>query len=368
MLISDFAIKKPIVTVTAMVALVVFGLFALANSRTDEFPDVQQPIIGVTIVYPGAAPETVEREIVEPVEDALFAISGIDGPKTTSTATDGLAQFIVFFDFEKDIQQASQDIRDAISTKRADLPFEMEEPILTRFDPSDEPILSLSLTSKTLDVEALSRIADPTVVRELRSVPGVAQVSVVGAAVPELTVQLQPAALRNAGLSVADVAQALSAQNLAAPVGRLNGALEERTIRLQGRLQRPEDFERVVVAERGGSPIRLGQVAKVFAGTEEQRTLALFNGTPAVGIEILKTKGYSTTEVSDQVRARVQGLQRTLPRAVKMEIVRDAGVRVERAVANVQEALVEGALLTVLVVFLFLNSWRSTVITGLARV
>src|SRR5262245_2298775 len=130
-----------------MVALVVFGLVALANLATDEFPDVQQPIIAITIIYPGAAPDVVEREIVEPIEDALFSISGIDGAKTTSTATDSLATFTVFFDFEKDVQQASQDIRDAISSKRADLPPEMEEPILTRFDPADMPILSLTLSS-----------------------------------------------------------------------------------------------------------------------------------------------------------------------------------------------------------------------------
>ncbi len=235
MFISDFAIKRPIVTVTCMVALVVFGLIALANLETDEFPDVQQPVIGVTVVYPGASPEVVEREVVEPIEDAIFSISGVDGSKTTSAATDGLAQFTVFFDFEKDIQEASQDIRDAISSKRADLPQEMEEPILTRFDPADFPIVSLTLTSDTLPATTLSRIADPMVVRELRSVPGVAQVTVVGAIERELTVELKPAALQAAGLSVAEVVQALQAQNLAAPVGRINGQLEEQTIRLKGR-------------------------------------------------------------------------------------------------------------------------------------
>ena len=366
MFISDFAIQRPIVTVTAMVALVVFGIFALLNLHTDEFPDIQQPVVGLTIVYPGASPSEVTREIVDPVEDAIFGISGVDGEKSTCYATDGLASCIIFFEFEKPIQQASQDIRDAISTKRADLPTEMEEPVLTRFDPAEAPVLTLALTSPTVPATTLSRIADPGVARALRAIPGVAQVSVVGGIKREMTVELLPPALEASGVSVAQVVQALQAQNLAAPVGRLNGTLEERTIRLQGRAEGPADFAKLVVTERQGQPIRLGQVAKVYDGTEEPRTLALYNGRQAVGLEIIKSKGYSTTQVSDAIMGRVVQLQRSMPESVKLEVVQDAGQRVRRAVANVQEALVEGAMLTVLVVFVFLNSWRSTVITGLA--
>jgi len=366
MFISDFAIKRPIVTVTAMVALVVFGIFALLNLHTDEFPDIQQPVIGLTIVYPGASPSEVTREIIDPIEDAIFGISGVDGEKSTCFGTDGLASCTIFFDFEKPIQQASQDIRDAISTKRDDLPVEMEEPVLTRFDPSEQPIITMTLTSATVPATTLSRLADPGVARALRAIAGVAQVSVVGNIEREMTVEVHPQALEASGVSVSEVVQALQAQNLAAPVGRLNGELEERTIRLQGRAEGPADFAKLVVAERQGQTIRLGQVAKVYDGTEEPRTLALYNDRQAVGLEVIKSKGYSTTQVSDVIRSRVAGLQSTMPAGVKLEIVQDAGERVSRAVANVQEALIEGALLTVLVVFLFLNSWRSTVITGLA--
>ncbi len=366
MFISDFAIQRPIVTVTAMVALVAFGIAALFNLHTDEFPDIQQPVIGVTISYPGASPETVEREVIDPIEESFSSISGLDWPKTQASATDGLAQFIVFFDYEKDIQEASQDIRDAISTKRADLPTEMKEPVLTRFEPSQAPVLSLALTSDRLGPPALTQLADPMIVRDLRSVPGVAEVTVVGGVDPEMTVQLRPADLQATGVSVAEVVQALGQQNLAAPVGRLNGPLEERAIRLKGRLDTPADFANLVVAERNGAIIRLNQVATVFAGTEEQRTKALFSGQDAVGIDILKAKGYSTTQVTDLIHEHVTALERRMPSGVKLEIVQDAGVRVSHAVRNVQEALIEGALLTVLVVFLFLNSWRSTIITGLA--
>lgn len=364
MIISDFAIKRPMITVVSMVALAVFGLFALWRLQTDEYPDVQQPVVMVGIPYPGGSPQGVEREILKPVEDAIRGISGVD--QVFGTAYDGYAQIVVVFLFEKDIQAASQDIRDAISAIRQDLPVEMKEPQLRRMDPSDFPVVSLTLSSESLTPAQLTRLADPAITSELRGIAGVSQVTTVGEVKRELTVQIRPQALQSAGVSVGQVVAALQSQNLAAPVGRVNGPLEERTIRLQGRLDDPRDFAQLVVAERGGQMVRLGQVADVIDGSQEQRSLALFNGKQAVGIDITKAKGYSTTALSEKVIKKMEQLKKTLPASVQVDVVRDAGVRVEHSVRNVEEALFEGALLTVLVVFVFLNSWRSTVITGLA--
>lgn len=366
MWISNFAIKNPLITIVTMLALVAFGLAALLNLETDEFPDIAQPIVAVTVPYPGAAPDVVEREIVEPIEEAIFSIEGIDRSRTKSNAVDGLAQFTIFFDFQKPVAQASQDVRDAISTIRGDLPTEMEDPIITRFDPAEQSILSLTVTSATLSPEALTAIADPTIVGVLRAVSGVSKAEVVGGRSPEMTVELRPDAMQAAGIGVGDVVQALGTENLAVPVGRINGTLDERSIRLKGRLEDAPAFREMVVAERNGQAIRLGDIAKVFVSSEEARTGAAFNGRTAVGIEVKKTKGYSTTTVSEQIHAAIDKLAPTLPGDTRIEVVRDAGVRVAKAVENVQSALVEGAILTVLVVFLFLNSWRSTVITGLA--
>jgi len=362
--ISDFAIKRPLITIVSMVALVVFGLFALSRLETDEFPDVQQPIINVAIPYPGASPDVVEREVLDRVEEAVSGISGVD--RIMGSAQDGFANITVFFVFEKDLQQASQDIRDKISSIRSDLPVEMKEPVLTRFDPADQPIVQLSLNSSTLDAPALTRIADPGVTRVLRGIPGVAEAIVVGGVERELTVEIRPDAMEAAGVTVAQVVFALQAQNLAVPVGRLNGALDERSIRLKGKLETPQDFLNLVVAERNGRSIRLGEVASARDGTAEPRTAAIYNGKDAVGIMIKKSKGYSTTEVSERVMAAVEQVRPTLPAGTTMDVVQDAGERVVASVKNVKSMMFEGALLTVLVVFLFLNSWRSTVITGLA--
>jgi HAE1 family hydrophobic/amphiphilic exporter-1 len=253
----------------------------------------------------------------------------------------------------------------------------MKEPILQRLDPADQPIVSLTMSSDTYSPAQLTRMADPAITSELRGISGVSQVRIVGEVKREMTIQLRPQALQAAGISISQVVGALQAQNLAAPVGRVNGSLDERSIRLQGRLQGPEDFMQLVVSEKNGQIVRLGQVADALDGTQEQRSLALYwqrdssnktmlDGREAIGIDITKSKGYSTTAVSKKIQATVERLTKTLPPGVKVNVVRDSGVRVAASVRNVEEALLEGALLTVLVVFIFLNSWRSTVITGLA--
>jgi len=364
MFISDFAIKKPLVTTVAMLTLAVFGLFALLKLKTDEFPDVAPPVVTVGIPYPGASPDGVAKEILDPIEEQIASITGVK--HVSGKAYDGYGFIMVEFQFGKDLAEATQDLRDAISAKRADLPLEMKEPIIKKFNDTDRPIVSLALSSTTLSQAELSRLADPSITRELRSIPGVAEVVVSGKVERELTVELIPARMQAAGVSVAQVVQALQLQNLAAPVGRVTGDLDERSIRLKGRLENAQEFTQLVVAERAGQLTRLGDIAVVRDGTEEPRTLALFNDQEAVGLDIKKAKGYSTTDVSDQIRARAQDLQKTLPNGTKLELVKDSGTRVTTAVNNVEEALIEGAILTVLVVFVFLNSWRSTVITGLA--
>ncbi len=364
MFISDFAIKRPIITIVSMLALVVFGLVSLFKLDTDEFPDFQQPIVFIGIAYPGASPDVVEREVVSRLEDKFSGISGVE--KLNSTSTDGFAQVVIQFSFSKDVDQATQDVRDAISSVRSQLPQEIIEPIIRKFDPSALPIVSLALTSTSLTTSQLSQMADQTIAGELRSIPGVAQVNVVGADSAQLNVNVRPGALAAAGVGIDQIVNAVRSQNLAAPVGRLTSDLEQRTIRLAGRLEHPEEFEQIVVAQRGTQLVRLGELADVQASVAEPTSTALYSGAQAIGLDVVKGKDNSTTAVSDAIRERVGELQKTLPAGTRIVFVRDAGVRVTNSVRNVNETLIEGAALTVLVVFLFLNSWRSTVITGLA--
>ncbi|HEY4304251.1 MAG TPA: efflux RND transporter permease subunit [Gemmatimonadaceae bacterium] len=364
MIISDFAIKRPLITVVAMVSMVIFGIFALVKLKTDEFPDVAPPFLTVGIVYPGASPEVVESEVLKPVEEQIGSITGVK--RIMGKAYDGYSMLMIEFFFDKDLNVASQDVRDAISTIRADLPTEMKEPIISKYNDTDRPIVSVAVSSTVLSPAELTRLADPGITRELRAIPGVADVQIFGKVERELTVEVEPHKLQAANVSVAEVVTALQMQNLAAPVGRVNGDLDERAIRLRGRLENAQEFASLVVAERNGTLIRLGQVANVADATEEPRTLALFNGKEAIGIDVKKSKGYSTTDVAQRVRDRLTDIEKTLPKGTKVDLVKDSGTRVTAAVKNVEEALILGALLTVLVVFAFLNSWRSTVITGVA--
>jgi HAE1 family hydrophobic/amphiphilic exporter-1 len=364
MFISDTAIKRPVLTIVAMLLCVVFGLVALVQLDTDEYPEIDAPVVVIAIPYPGASPDVVEREVIDPIEEVISGISGVD--KMRSNSLDSYATIIVEFDFSKDPRLATQEVRDKISEIRNELPTEMEEPILTQFDPADRPILSLTLSSPGLTGAELTRIADPDITRRLRAVSGVASVDLVGAIERELVVEIRPRDLQATGVSVAQLVQALQSQNLASPVGRLAGQLDERTIRLKGRLDSPADFKQLVVSQSNGRIIRLGDLADVRDSTEEPRSFAAYNDEAAVGIDILKSTGFSTTAVADEIRRRVDDIQRTLPAGVTLRVVTDAGVRVEDSVEGVQQALIEGAALTVVVVFLFLNSWRSTVITGLA--
>jgi HAE1 family hydrophobic/amphiphilic exporter-1 len=364
MWISNFAIDRPVVTVVLMLALVVFGVFAIFQLETDEFPEIDAPVVAMSVLYPGASPEVVEQEVVKPIEDAIASVSGVD--RITSTSLDGFGQIIVEFVFDKNTNEATQDVRDAISRIRGELPPEMEEPILTRFDPADLPIISLTLTSQTVGVPHLTTIADDIVEPELRGLPGVADVLIRGGLERQVVVEIDPVALQAAGVSIGQVVQAVQSQNLAAPVGRIEKDFVEQAIRLRGRIDRPEDFAQIVVSNSNGRLLRLSEVAKVRDATEEQRTLALYNGQEAVGIDIKKSQGYSTTAVAERVLQRVERINRRLPQGVKLQIIQNAGDRVAASVESVTSSLIEGLILTVFTVFLFLNSWRSTVITGVA--
>jgi len=361
---SDFAIKRPVVTIVSMLALVVFGLFSLMQLEVDEFPEIAPPVVSVALPFPGASPDQVERDVVEPIEEGISSISGLK--KLDSQSLDSFGLIVAEFEFGKSPAEAVQEIRDKISEIRNELPLEIEEPILKRFSPNDFPIVTLALTSASLTGAQLTQLADPGVTNQLRGLRDVAEVLVVGAIEREITVEIDPTAMQTAGVGVGQVVGALQSQNLAVPVGRLQSGIQERTIRLRGRLQTPQEFGQIVISQSQGRIVRLADVARVYDGAEEPRTGAAFNTASAVGIEVKKTSNASTTTVSAAVIEKVRDIRQSLPPGVELELVRDAGTRVEASVESVQSALIEGALLTVLTVFLFLNSWRSTVITGLA--
>jgi len=249
MFLSDFSIRRPVATVVIIIALMAMGVLALSKLRVNEIPDVEQPVLVVSMNYPGAAPETVEREIINRVEKALQSIPQVY--QIRSTASESQAQIVIIFNFKKNMVEASDEIRNAINSVRYKLPVEMREPILTRVDPAAQPIMQLALSSKTQTHAEISRLAEDVLADRFRSIDGVAVVSVNGSKKRELSVLLRAEKLREYNVSVTDVVNALRMQNTTAPVGRVKGALDEQSIRLVGRLETPKDFNGIVVRRRG---------------------------------------------------------------------------------------------------------------------
>jgi HAE1 family hydrophobic/amphiphilic exporter-1 len=364
MFLSDFSIKRPVTTVVVIIMLMCLGLLALKQLRVNQIPDVEQPVIVVNIPYPGASPETVEREIVNRVEKALQSIPQVY--QIRSTASESSASIVIIFNFKKNMVEASDEIRNAIASVRHKLPVEMREPILRRIDPSAQPIMQMALSSTSLSHAEISRLAEDTLADKFRAIDGVAVVNVNGALKRELSVLLHAEKLREFNVSVTEVVAALRDQNTTAPVGRVKGALDEQSIRLVGRIETPAEFEQIVLKRRGNELVRLGQVAGIADGFAELSGFSLRNGHANVGISVTRSRDASTVTVANKIRKLVEETNRTLPSGTNLKVTRDGGEDAQNSLQNVIEALMFGALLTIFVVYAFLNSWRSTLITALA--
>jgi HAE1 family hydrophobic/amphiphilic exporter-1 len=283
-----------------------------------------------------------------------------------STASESQAQIVIIFNFKKNMAEAADEIRNAIASVRHKLPIEMREPILQRIDPAAQPIMQMALSSDTQTHAEVSRLAEDVLADRFRGIDGVAVVNVNGALKRELSVLLRSEKLREFNVSVTDVVNALRAQNTTAPVGRVKGTLDEQSIRLVGRIESPREFNDVVIARRGGQIVRLGQVATVQDGFAELSGFSLRNGHPNVGISVTRSRDASTVTVANKVRDLVAEVNKTLPKGTKLEVTQDGGKDADNSLRNVIDALIFGAGLTIFVVYAFLNSWRSTLITALS--
>ena len=367
MFLSDFSIKRPTVTIVLIIALMAMGLLAMSKLRVNQNPDVEVPGLFVTIPYPGASPDTVEREIVNRIEKSLQSISGVTD--VYSNAQEGSARFDVIFSFKKNMIEAAEDVRNVISSVRFKLPTEMREPIIQRYDPSAQPIMNLALSSSKQSHAEISRLAEDVLADKFRSIPGVATVNISGSLKRELSVLLRAEKLREHNVSVGEVVAALRAQNTNAPVGKVRGRLDEESIRLVGRIESPAEFQGIVVKRVAGQIVRLGQVATIEDGFADIDGLSIRSGKPNVGIYITRSRDASTVSVATGIRDKVKEISEEFAKEqiqTKIDITRDGGVEAQNSLNNVIDSLVLGAVLTVFVVYAFLNSWRSTLITALS--
>ncbi len=363
MFLSNLSIKRPVFATVMMLSLVTLGITSYRRLAVDLWPDVEIPVISVVTLFPGASPESVEREISKPIEEALNPIAGVK--HIGSTSREGVSQIFVEFELEVNVDEAIQDARTKIAAIRGDLPAGMQDPIVDKINIGGIPIVSLAVRSSTLAPRELTTLVDRKVKRRLENVLGVGKIDLVGPVVREIGVEVQPDRLEALGMGVDEVIAGLAGENIDTPLGRMQRGGTEMPLRVQGKAKTVEDFRRMVVATRGGRPVTLGEVAMVSDGVEEVRSAAYVDGEQAVALDVLKQSGANAVGLADEIMREVAVLQEELPAGTTIDIVRDGSVFIREAVADVQETLIIGGILTVLIVFVFLNSWRSTVITGL---
>lgn len=362
--LSGVSIRRPVFTAMMMIGLVVVGLFSFRELPIDQFPDVEIPIVTVQTVYPGASPEVIEREVTERLEEAFNPVDGVDN--ISSITLEGVSQTIVEFELERNVDQASQDIRSKIESVRRELPADIEEPVVQQFDPSAFPIVSLALASETMSISELTTLADDEIRRTIEAVSGVGEVTLAGGLEQEVRIYLRPSQMQSLGVSVQEIIGALQAQNLEVPAGRLERDAEEALVRVLGRIEDPADFGDVIVANRNGNPVRLREVARVELATEEERSLAYVNQDRALGLDVVKVSGANTVATAEGVVEVVEEINERLPAGTELQVIRDNSVTIRHSVEDVIFELILGAILTIVIVMLFLNDWKATAITSFA--
>lgn len=363
MFLSALSIKRPVFATVMMLALVTLGAFAYRHLTIDEYPDVEIPVMSITTVYEGAPPETVEREVSRRIEEAINTIQGVK--HIHSTSQEGISSVVVEFTLETKLNDAVQEGRAKINAIRSELPEKIEDPVIQKLDFSAAPIVSLAVRSDTRSDRELTTLVDKRIKRRIENVSGVGRVDLVGDRKREVNVWLNLQRIEAMGLGINEIISGLRGENVNTPLGRINRGEIEIPVRISGKPNQVNEYETMIVAYRNGLPVRLGDIARIEDGIEEPRTLALVNGQPAVALNVLKQSGANTVAVADAVKHVADTLKNELPADVRLEIVRDGSVFIRESVEDVETTMIIGGILTVLIVFCFLNSWRSTVITGL---
>ena len=365
MWITQTSIKQPVFATMVMLALVTLGLFSYQRLPVEQMPDVQEPVVSIVVRWPGASPEAIENDVVKPIEDVVNTVNGIK--RIYATTREGVGYVQAEFSLSTDVAVAAQEVRDKVALVRSTFPREVKDPEVTRSnnDGNQQPVVQLVVLSKTRSQRELSTLTDQVIVKRFQSSPGVANVAVNGSVVRQVQLFLKPSEMQAYGVGIDQVNAAVRAANQDLPAGSISAGATEQLVRVEGRIKDPEGFGRIIVATQAGAPVYLSQIAEVVDGEEELTSLARVDGQPAIGISLFRVQGSNIVEVGQGITAAIDELKTRLPEDVQIKLIWSNAEVIGRSLENVKSTIFEGALLTVLIVFLFLHSWRSTIITGL---
>ena len=364
MWMTRVSINHPVFATMVMVALTVLGLFSYARLGVEPMPDVSPPGVQIWINYPGASPEQVENDLAKPVENAVNTVAGVK--RILSRSDEGRSLTWVEFRLDVDTTRAMQEVRDKLAQIRASFPRDAKDPVVQRADTeNDQPVASFALLGNGRTQRELTLLAEQVVQKGFERINGVGRVDLGGTVTRQIQARVDPAKLTAFGLAVDQVVQALRTANVSVPVGTISNQTSEAIVRVDGRLSSPVDFNRIIVARRNGTPILLSQVANVVDSEAERRSLTRVNGQPAIGVWVFKAQDANIVEVGRRLKLAAEDIRKVMPAGTELRFMWAMADFVEHSVNNVKTTIIEGAALTVLIVFVFLGSWRSTVITGL---
>lgn len=361
--LAAICVRRPVFASVLVLSLLVIGGFAYGQLGLDQFPNVEFPTIVVTTRLPGAAPEQIETEVTDKIEEAVNTISGID--QLSSTSAEGVSQVVIAFKLEKNTDVAAQDVRDKINRTLGLLPRTATQPTIEKLDPDAAPVLTIALTASK-PIREITEFADKVLRRQLESVDGVGEVLVLGGRQRQINIWLDAERLRAHNLTVNDVSRALQTQNVDIPGGRIDQGAHAITLRTSGRVESVEQFGALVIRQVGGHPVQIRSVARVEDGMAEPQTLASLNGEPTVQLQIRKQSGTNTVQIVHNVIERLAEVEQRLPAGYQLRIVRNQAEFIEASINSLEEHLVVGSVLAALVVLLFLGSLRSTVIAAIS--
>ncbi len=361
--LAEICVRRPVFATMIILSLTVVGLFSYKSLGVDLFPKIDLPTITVTVVNPGSSPQEVETEITDKVEGEVNTISGID--ELRSTSVEGVAQVFITFVLEKNADVAAQEVRNKVDLIVNDLPVTAEKPIVQKLDTDATPVVRVAVSAPR-SLKEVTDVADKQIKRRIESINGVGEVEIVGGRRREIEIWVDPDKLRSFNVTVATVANAVRMQNMEVPGGRVDEGVRELTVRTMGRIVEPADFNNLVVANRGTYSVKLSDVGYAEDGFEEPRTEARLNGQPAVTLVVSKQSGQNTVAVADAVKERLAEIAPTLPRGFRTQVVGDQSIFIKASIEAIQKHLIEGSILAAIVVFLFLWSFRSTIIAAIA--
>jgi hydrophobic/amphiphilic exporter-1 (mainly G- bacteria), HAE1 family len=364
MWITRVSIRNPVFATMVMVGIAVLGLFAYNRLRVEQMPEVNLPFVLVLTTYPGANPEVVETDVTKPLEYAINTVAGAS--LIRSNSREGQSQVFAEFRMGTEMGKAMQDVRDKIAQVKPTMPRDVKDPLVIRADlENQQPVVSIAVLSPTLDLRDLTSLTDQTIVKGLEPVPGVARIDVNGRVTRAVLIQIKPTAVTALGIGVDQVIAAIKNANQDVPAGRITRGQTDAIVRVEGKIKDPAQFGRIIVAQQMGVPVYLSQVADVIDGEKEQDSIARINGRPSITLDLQKSQDANIVETGQGINEAIEALKKRLPKDVELRIINSTADQVEKSVNRVKQTILEGALLTVLIVFLFLHSWRSTIITGL---